>query len=721
MSVTCETESMYSDIATLVRENLVWSRNQLHPTLLSLGAINPWAGNDSSPRVQMLLSHVGQALQVVGTTARRCFTGIEFELAKATLSRRMPADASVLKVIEKYQRTLGAGGIKENPLTLVVYEDYKTREIGVVDIPTHSSFHQHYGFPYVKTRNVSRGDMIAADTVLADTPAVDENGFYRLGADCEIAFMTVPAVIEDGMVVSKSFLKKMTSKGYESRVVSFGKKRYPINLYGDSNNPDEYKPFPDIGERVRPDGLLFALRAYDDLLAPIEMDDRALRTPDMVFDKLVYGIPGAKVVDITVHHDTNPTFPPTPVGMEQQAVKYYHAHLQQHQQILDLYYKLKRERKEELVLKPEFNALVVAALNAVGVQKHKVVRTYRNIPIDDWRVEITFEYDAVPTIGYKATGLHGNKAVIVDIEEDEDMPIDGAGNRVEVIMDGDSVTKRMNPGVLYEQFYNACSRTLTQELRRLYDLDPHDRPSLAKALQLVRERPAVEDRAWLRLMGYYWLASPVMANRFEVALQSGQFDVAKHLACVLHDGIYLEMPTDTPIEIVSSVKALRQHYHPTFGPVTYRGKSGRLVTTTSNVLVGSVQIVMLEKTATDWSAVSSAKLQHFGVPAKLTNVDKYAAPGRSTPTRITGEAELRLLASVMGGDAAAEMLDRSNNPRVHKHEVETIITHPTPTRIKQTVDRSRFPRGQGRNLVYPKQTLECGGLRYVRGQGGRGK
>lgn len=707
--------STIPQVTSIIGEEPKWAENQLKMGLLGLGAVNPWCGNDSSPRIQMLLSQIGQALVVDGTNLKRCLTGIEFELAKSTLSRKLPNNGRIIEVIEKYPRTVGMDR-RVNPLTVVIYEDYETQEIGHVELPRFSCLHQHYGFPYVQTPlmdKVVRGNHVPGGQPLLDTPTVDENGAHCIGVDVEIAYMSIPPVIEDGIVLSEEAVRLFTSKGYEHRIMNWGKKRYPISLYDDPNKEGDYKPYPEIGDRIRPDGLLFSTRTYDDLLAPVEMDEVGVRTPDYIYDKTVYAVPNAKIMDVTVSHDTVANVPPTPVGMEVATQRHLKSSNEFYNKVFSTYSKLKYERKEKLQLKPEFHRLVVMALGDRVEPKRRVVKTYRNVPIDDWWVKVDFEYDVVPTVGFKFTGNHGNKGVVCDVWPTEHMPISASGVRSHMIMEGESIAKRMNPGALYEQYINAASRDLSKSIRRMYGLDPVN-PTSKDIDAAVRSRTDLTEPAFLKLLSYYWVCSPKMGNGIEERYLNGTFDPVTHLKAVLKSGIYLWTPTDTPISYMDVTRLVRDNFPPEFGPVSYMGASGKIVTTKSSVLIGSVQMMMLEKTATDWSGVSSAKLQHFGVPAKLTNADKFSQPGRGTPVRIAGEAELRAWAATCGGDTGAELLDQSNNPRVHKHIQRNIIMAPKPTDIATVVDRALHPIGNGRNLVFPRNTMECAGIRFVK-------
>lgn len=123
-------------------------------------------------------------------------------------------------------------------------------------------------------------------------------------------------------------------------------------------------------------------------------------------------------------------------------------------------------------------------------------------------------------------------------------------------------------------------------------------------------------------------------------------------------------------------------------------------------------MLLLEKTGSDWSAVSSAKLQHFGLPSKLTNRDKHSAPGRNHPVRLLGEDEVRLFSAMVGSEIAAEFLEMSNNPTAHKHIMANILRADKPTGIENIIDRNVVPKGNARPLVFARHMLECAGMAF---------
>ena len=387
--------------------------NQISVDLLASTSVNPWVIYDSSSRLQMLGSHLSQALVIKGREPRRNQTLAEREFGKATFNIKFPCNAEILAIIDKHHRRMGRdSSVDDNPMTVIIYENLNNREIGVLEVPTFHCLHQHFGFKYDKRapyRKLHVGGTVAEGTIIADSPAVDEHGDYSMGLEANIAFMTIPGVTEDGVVISRSLSKRLETNGFESRSATWGKQWFPLNLYG---TVDEYKPYPDIGQRIREDGLLFALRKYDPLMAPVEMTPAALMVPDYTFDKLIHGKPNAKVIDISVRSGSKGQAPSTPVGMDLQTQHYFDLELSFHERLIAAYHDIKRKRGNNVRISPQLHQMIFTSLMfRPHKDKQRATHIYQRTPMDDWRVEVTFEYDIPPTDGFKLTDLHGGKGV----------------------------------------------------------------------------------------------------------------------------------------------------------------------------------------------------------------------------------------------------------------------------------------------------------------------
>lgn len=398
-------------------------QNQLKPELLGLTGANSFSFHNSSSRSVMMGSHMTQSLRTLESDEKRIQSGIEQELSKTTFDVKMPANGTVLEIINKYPASLAKDSLKFNPETIVIFEREDDGQIDMLVLPYYCSHHQYFGFQYKPTENMRKlvvNTPIAKDTVFATSPAVSENNGYKYGLNFNTAFMSIPAVAEDGFAISKTAIERLKFKVYERRSVEFGSKNIPLNIHG---NSEEYKMFPDIGEYTndaRNDGLLMMLREVSDELAPALMSKDALREPDFTFDKGVYVRAGrGKVIDIKVTSNNNHArnIPPE---ITEQLSKYEKANYSFYNQLLELESSLlKRKRSKygldsRLNLSPRLHALLVEAY-AVTNTPHSKDRQplnllYRQDKIDEYRIDFVIEYSELrANIASKLTTMSGGK------------------------------------------------------------------------------------------------------------------------------------------------------------------------------------------------------------------------------------------------------------------------------------------------------------------------
>lgn len=691
-------------------------RNELSAKWLGACGLNPQHIYDSSARLQMLSQHTGQMLVLEGSSTRRLQTGMERQYGKYTYRVEMPCNGLILEIIQRYPETFGPDGIRSNPQTIVVYEDQDDdrKTIGCVELTDYCSNHQYFGFRYKEQAGYSQlrqGSYIRKGTVFLDSPSVTPEGDYKYGVQANVAFMTHPATAEDGIAVSDSFLERLGFRTFEHRVVEYGKKTYALNLYGDENR---HKPFPDIGDEIRPDGLLMALRDYDPPeLAIVEQNIHSLREVDFTFDKRIYANgAGGRVIDVRIHHDLADSNC-AEVHMDAQPKKYDAARRRFYKRLMNLYFDLVRKRGKDLVLTPRFHQLIVQAQSVESEgKKDRVTKLYRKAPLDTYRVEFVIEYLNIPNRGNKVTDLHGGKGVLCQVIKAEHMPVDSEGNPADFIMDPNSTINRANPGRMYEQYYNAAARDVHKRLCAMLEIAPFT--SEVKAFNHISKLPPAQvEAAWQYLQKFYSIIAPEMHHWFETGQISAT--IPEYLAEVVKLDVGLFTPPDSQAVAKTVVRTLENDplYRPVYGPVSYVGNSGQRVTTIHPVRIGEVYIVLLEKTGDDWSSVSSGKLQLFGVLGQLVKSDKNANPARQQAVRVQGEGEIRIMISNCGERAAVEIQDRNNNPVAHKAMADGILSAETPGNIDVLVDRNLIPYGGSKPLQMFKHVLQVSGLEFA--------
>lgn len=677
------------------------NQNELHPELLGLSALNFGRRSVSAPRIQMMGSQLNQTLCIKDSTPRTTFTGYEQEFGKYTFNIKFEVDSLIIKVIKKYKQRLGEDSIDFNPLNVVVYENVKTKEIDILYIPTFHSFHSYLGFEYKPTEavnQVSAGNYIPAGTIIMDSPSKKENGEYQYGIELNTALVTMPYVSEDGIGICRDVFDKLEIKTYETRTIEFGAKYYPINLLGDNNI---YKAFPDIGEMLREDGLLIALRRYNTLMSPVEQSIYDLRKVDTAFDKLCYvDGPGGKVIDIKIHYNGYYDSQ-IPTEVISQCRKYYNATKSYHQEIIDLYNQLNHQRGKNLKISPAFHRLVTESIAILACEQQRIRQEFKQVPTDTWRIEFTIEYSKKPTYGWKLTDTHSSKGVIVKVLEPHEMPVDQEGNRADVVMDPLSKNNRQNVASLYELYFNAASRTTFNNIKKILNI-------LNNNTDLNNINKELFEKAFNYLLGYYKIISPQLYTAY---INAQYQDKLEHLQYLFSLGTVRNyIPPNSEIDFMTVVNELEKNYPPLYGPVTFTDLKGNKTTTKSPVRIGSLYFILLEKIADDYSAVASGHRSNFGVLSPISKTTRDTKPTREQGVKAWGESEIRSVINIAGGEAGREILDRNNSIEAHREMCETILKAPQPTNIKNLIDRKKVPYGNSKPLMLLKHIAECSGF-----------
>ena len=298
------------------------------------------------------------------------------------------------------------------------------------------------------------------------------------------------------------------------------------------------------------------------------------------------------------------------------------------------------------------------------------------------------------------------------------MPRDEAGNVADIAMDPLSTINRMNPARLYEQYFNGARRDTHRDLcRRFLRVEPGMPCNEAYASISTLSEETLLD-AWEHLMGFYAIMSPIQRGWFTSGSKLSMCgvidgdDAVRYLSEIVELGITIFYPTDNQVEIIDQVLELEDKYPQTYGPVTYKGNSGEIFTTKQPIRIAPVYVILLEKTGDDWSAVSSSKRNHFGVPAKLTKQEKYTRPVRLQTTRGEGESEVRNEIAYVGTRYCAENSDRNNNPKTARMVVDSILNSNEPSNIENCVDRNEIGFSGARPLVIQNHLLMCMGARF---------
>ena len=706
------------------------------PEMVPISGTNALFHNVAGARQAMFTGNQDQRLVTDGLTRKRQQSGLDREMAKGTFSHTFPTDVVVLKVIPRFQGEKFGEDFALNPKDIVIYEDYETEKLGYIELTKFHVMHQHYGFEFkfdedlydrLKTEHRPR---FSAGTHIARSPAITEDGDYMTCMEANVIRMSDPAVTEDAIKISRSFANKMRSTAFETRIFEFGRSHYPINFYG---NDEQYCPIPDIGQRIQSNGMICALRPFDDKLDPVYMTQKRLFKPVYNLDIPVYGKVDAEVVDIVVYHNPHAPNKRVPDAMTSQLRKYYEADRRFYTEIVRTCLARrggKIREFEDIDMTDELRILLDKAVKFAGdmlVDEGLIGRDYLDIlrartnfrgsTMDEYRVEITFRYKTDIGDGPKLSDECGGKGVVSQVTEDEDMPVDEYGIRADIVTFDGSTVNRQNNARDHSAMIGAAGRDIIRRLRATYGLPELGILKAEEAKRAVLDsRDELNLKNFAYLMGFYKLVAPTGQFKYlspDSVITTGRYK--RHLWNILLDGndpkgLFLRMRSDQGLDMAYVINQIRfGPYRPNMSKVKFRDHVGIMRETKEEMLIGPNPYIVLEKTAADGSGASSVKTNHFGVTSKLTNADKHSTPARETGTRSTGEAEARGEAKAVGPGVVADVFEMNNNPTVHKEVCNAILDTPTPTNIPRLIDRTKYRPVGHRPANFIRHQFICSG------------
>lgn len=704
-----------NDLNELARQQqeILTKENQHFVELQGISAIDPYLSGSSASRTQMLTNNMGQRLVLINGTERYQQTGVEKDHAKYTFQVKAPCHMRVLNIVNRYPRSYGNDSIKLNPETYVIYENNETGEIDVLVLTQFRSMHTTFGFRYVHGPGMAmlaeRAE-IPKDTIFLQSEGISENGVLMMGREANVVAMTLPGVGEDGIVAVDEELEKMGYRTIIRRSTGFGPAWTPLNTYGTS--PQDYRICPDIGELVREDGLLIGVRPYSEDTSPYDHSAHGLMEFQHNHDRGLWVRHGGRVIDINVIHDPQSRQARCLAGTDVQLHKYSNAVIKFNEQLFGIYAALQKKKQSSLHVSPALTNLFVRSMYFTNRGKGgpRIPAEQQKAKLDDWYVEFTIETEHIPDVGSKLSGFYGNKGVIVKKIKKEDAPVDDFGNRAMYVVSAKAFINRMIMGAFFGPKFNAVYRDIALRIRDELGV-PADMEKVSADFLNAKASDAKLEKVWEYLVGFKEIYSPHQVGPEYRSITDRKTRI-EELANILSGDRLMFLPPDNEPSPNVIAQQLDQHYPHNISPVTYRDAMGILRRTKEPILIASDYMMHLDKTGDDWAAVNSPRLQHYGLPARITNTNKYASLIRHQPSRIWGEAEQRILVSYTPPELSAELADRSNNRDTMETIVWGILNAKVTTDIDNLVDRTEKPLGHARPIEIVNHVAEIGGWRF---------
>ena len=222
---------------------------------------------------------------------------------------RAESDYDVMEKIVKYP------DFEKDSVYILIIKDKKSGVYDIIEKRYGEQKTETYGYKYnnEKLDSLSKGDEIQKDDILYRSTSFDEDMNYRLGLNAKVMYGSDPMSIEDGMIFSRTFSRRMCHIEYDVVSISINDNDLMLNWYGDKKF---YKAHPDIGEELK-DSTLAGLRRIDYSRAFYDLKDENMRK-ELSSDTAFY-VPFSKdkVVDINIRCNKNPDeIPETPYNRQ---------------------------------------------------------------------------------------------------------------------------------------------------------------------------------------------------------------------------------------------------------------------------------------------------------------------------------------------------------------------------------------------------------------------
>ena len=753
---------------------------RIREELIGPHCLNSNIQHNSSPRGYMYTNHQSQSVTLINGDGPILQTGVDNQLARHTFGPVLQDGGIVMRVIPRYGN-LSADLVTDTIDTLVFFLTEEpddtgrgfTRTLDYTIIPKyHTGLHQNFGFEYKTDPNVlkqvKRGNYIQPGTRLAVSPSIRENSEYALGVNANMLLCSHPDIAEDGIVISESLAKKMRYHVFETKAVEFGSDYLPLNLYGDDNN---YKPFPEIGDKINQSSVLAALRNFSDFNSnkagldndPLDftmalMSNADLRRFDTVFDKCIYVRgPGETlkfgnieedsgvVIDIVCYKNNKKTSE-LYQGLDKIAEKYANSYIKYNEDILDAFDSIMQELQcvtygygtNDIKITHKLHTLIVQAGKVAYEKNMKRIKsnpklmeishmlkrikdsTINNLPsklalsnrsdnIDTYRFEFTIRYTVVLDKGHKLSDQSGGKGVIIDVRPDHLMPYNKYG-RADIVMDSNSIISRMNLARLYQQFFSGASRKTKVMLRNILNTDNVHSLDMKQPINIENVENAF--RCVMGLLGKF------DTYQFDTYGQATLEEKLEILQECIQDEVKIQHQVSTEKRAYQiAMDIINSEYDPPvdYVSIPYVESDGTIkeFKTKTKLLIAPLYTILISKTADNMLYTSSPNLNNFMFPIPVTSSNRDRFPYRNTPVKNISETEGRLFSFYGGREAIAELKDRANSVPTHRALYNNILTAQHPTNVDNLVDRNLVPFGNDSAIKLVQSIFNSIGMSYT--------
>jgi hypothetical protein len=623
-----------------------------------------------------------------GADERMMVTGFEWQQGYAQTARKIVAPANM--VVEEVFYVSATGEIGQTDAWNKIWVVFKNDEKGMYDVlelPRYNTQNTYVGFEYVYDKDVMRrlgkpNATFAKGTVFAQSPRISESGEWCFGMNTRVAAISSHVTEEDAIQLTRSYAEERLRCMFKhDRGFQWNEDEWvPLMLYKDKEgNPC---PFPQSGDRIRPDGIVMGFRRRVAENSLVSLTRKALTIPDLTYDQLFYAPINSEVMSVEVLSDrmknraNNRGTDYIPQPHTDLLERYEKRQNEMHNNILRWYERrIAANRGNDIPITVELDTFINLAYgnytrHSQSGRINPLSRGIKRVKLKDWNITILLREIVPGRIKFKFAGLNGDKGVAVSIIEDHMAPTYADGTRAEVVINNTPAFRRQIYSMLMELSINYINVNIQKEATLLRNLGQY-----AEAYAMILE--------------FCETGFPEFGEIVRATYQTAE-DIKDYVDHCCDHMISIHVRSNTRLYGVGIINALRAKYPFKPQKATFMNSLGEYVETVNPILISNQHFMMLDKFGTDMSAQALPKSNLFGMPAKLNDSSKYSSWLRDQGNRNTGETEGRLRTSQHGGQETAKQLAMAYSPDLRKVMVRRAIRANDPFDIDQIVKPDEY-------------------------------
>ena len=637
-----------------------------------IGALNPMGVQMAASRGNMGNTQLSKTVAVEGLEPPIILTGHEQSMIHALKQGKIEGSIVVLKRLDKV--------INGHRVSSFIFFYNEEDEIDIIEIPKFETLDNKMLFEHKNTDimdNLEPGDELD-DPILTTTPS-NVDGYNAFGVPLEVVFANINEVGEDAIIISESAAEKFSFWMTKEVVINKSKYEHFKNIYG---NDAVWKGFPDIGEEVREDGIIYDMFSLSTDMNYHSLDN--LRTdyvkePTPIDNNVSYG--KGIVYDINVITQPRVKHREAMLGVNDQ-VEFYKEELIKHKKELIRTYEdiCKNEGMgifdTSLRFSPELSLLISDAftydIEGMGAKyglKNGTLPIRRMLfknKLNDTLITIKMRYKVVPGKGYKLSDMHGAKGIIAMVLPDEDMPC-------ECILNPLAVSDRTIPSRLAETYLAGVTRVVRKE-------------ALAKLDESYSE--ANVDNAINYIVGYYNIVTPKLGSvlnsynhKDRLEFMTDLKDSELHINKRFEDADFIKLYEEIEASPYAKVYIEGVIKIPNVKPIDITGKTSR----------GILYTTLLNNLPTSSMATDKPRINSLGLSPSTSKEVKNKYPYNMQATKILSEPETKIITSYCTPFLIAELRDRMSSTERQLAQCVALLKEKDPANIPVLLDRKKYP------------------------------